>query len=63
VANVVGQFPKPILAGWIRAHVKAFSAIGGVPKAIVCHNLKAGVTKSLRKAAAKRQKLDDQPAN
>jgi transposase len=32
------------LADWIGAHVKAFSAIGGVPKAVVCDNLKAGVT-------------------
>jgi transposase len=36
------------LADWIRAHVNAFSAIGGVPKAIVCDNLKAGVTAMLR---------------
>jgi transposase len=27
------------LADWIGAHVKAFSAIGGVPKTIVCDNL------------------------
>ena len=32
------------LADWIGAHVNAFSAIGGVPKAVVCDNLKAGVT-------------------
>jgi transposase len=29
------------LADWIGAHVNAFSAIGGVPKAVVCDNLKA----------------------
>jgi transposase len=32
------------LADWIGAHVNALCAIGGVPKAIVCDNLKAGVT-------------------
>ncbi len=32
------------LADWIGAHVNVLSAIGGVPKAIVCDNLKAGVT-------------------
>jgi len=32
------------LVDWIGAHVNAFSAIGGVPKAVVCDNLKAGVT-------------------
>jgi transposase len=30
------------LADWIGAHVNAFSAIGGVPKAVVCDNLRAG---------------------
>jgi transposase len=29
---------------WIDAHVRAFTAIGGVAKAIVCDNLTAGVT-------------------
>ena len=32
------------LADWIGAHVNALAAIGGVPKAIACDNLKAGVT-------------------
>ena len=36
------------LADWISAHVNAFTAIGGVPKAVVCDNLKAGVTKPSR---------------
>ena len=36
------------LSDWIGAHVDALSAIGGVPKAIVCDNLKAGVTATCR---------------
>jgi transposase len=36
------------LADWIGAHVNAFSEIGGVPKAVVCDNLKAGVTAACR---------------
>jgi transposase len=36
------------LPDWIGAHVNAFSAIGGVPKAAVCDNLKAGITKPSR---------------
>ena len=36
------------LADWIGAHVNAFRAIGGVPKAVVCDNLKAGVTVACR---------------
>jgi transposase len=32
------------LSGWIGAHVNALNMIGGVPKAVVCDNLKAGVT-------------------
>jgi transposase len=32
------------LADWIGAHVNALNMIGGVPKAVVCDNLKAGVT-------------------
>lgn len=36
------------LADWIGAHVNTFTAIGGVPKAVVCDNLKAGVTKPSR---------------
>src|SRR5581483_3569828 len=31
-------------ADWIGLHVNALRTIGGVPKAIVCDNLKAGVT-------------------
>src|SRR5215211_895193 len=36
------------LADWIAAHVNAFTAIGGVTKAVVCDNLKAGVTQPSR---------------
>jgi transposase len=36
------------LADWIAVHVNAFGTIGGVPKAIVCDNLKAGVTAASR---------------
>ena len=36
------------LADWIGAHVNALAAIGGVPKAIVPDNLKAGITKPSR---------------
>src|SRR6266513_332773 len=36
------------LADWIGAHVNTLTAIGGVPKAVVCDNLKAGVTKPAR---------------
>jgi transposase len=36
------------LSDWIGAHVDALSTIGGVPKAIVCDNLKAGVTAACR---------------
>jgi transposase len=36
------------LGDWIGAHVNALTAIGGVPKAVVCDNLKAGVTKPSR---------------
>jgi transposase len=36
------------LSDWIGAHVDALNAIGGVPKAIVCDNLKAGVTSACR---------------
>ncbi len=36
------------LADWIGAHVNTLTAIGGVPKAVVCDNLKAGVTKPSR---------------
>ena len=36
------------LADWIGLHVNTFTAIGGVPKAVVCDNLKAGVTATCR---------------
>jgi transposase len=36
------------LADWIGLHVNALNAIGGVPKAVVCDNLKAGVTATCR---------------
>jgi transposase len=36
------------LPDWIGAHVNALAFLGGVPKAIVCDNLKAGVTATNR---------------
>ena len=36
------------LPDWIGAHVNAFAAIRGVPGAVVCDNLKAGVTATCR---------------
>src|SRR5437870_2220932 len=36
------------LPEWICAHVNTFAFLGGVPKAIVCDNLKAGVTAANR---------------
>src|SRR4029078_4044981 len=36
------------LADWIGAPVNALNTIGGVPKAVVCDNLKTGVTASCR---------------
>ena len=36
------------LPDWIGVHVGALAAIGGVPKAVVCDNLKAAVTKASR---------------
>src|SRR5207244_8282392 len=36
------------LPDWIGAHVDALSFMGGVPKALVCDNLKAGVTAASR---------------
>jgi transposase len=33
------------LGDWVSAHVNALATIGGVPKVVVCDNLKAGVTK------------------
>jgi transposase len=39
---------KEEIPDWIGAHVNALSAIGGVPRAVVCDNLKAGITKPSR---------------
>ena len=36
------------LPDWIGAHVNALAFLGGVPKALVCDNLKAGVTTASR---------------
>src|SRR4030081_3960848 len=36
------------LPDWIGAHVDALTFLGGVPKALVCDNLKAGVTAASR---------------
>src|ERR1700682_1006193 len=36
------------LGDWLSANVNALATIGGVPKAVVCDNLKAGVTKPSR---------------
>jgi transposase len=36
------------LPDWIGCHVGAFASFGGVPRQIVCDNLKAGVTASCR---------------
>ena len=36
------------LADWIGLHVDALNVIGGVPKAVVCDNLKAGFTATCR---------------
>lgn len=36
------------LPDWISVHVNTLAAIGGVPRAVVCDNLKAGVTKPSR---------------
>ena len=36
------------LPDWIGAHVDALAFLGGVPKALVCDNLKAGVTAASR---------------
>ena len=37
-----------MLPDWIGAHVNALAAIGGVPKALVPDNLKAGITRPSR---------------
>jgi transposase len=47
-AEAAGTETRTAKVDWIGAHVDALSAIGGVPKAIVCDNLKAGVTAACR---------------
>ena len=50
-----GPVPTPMprrpgargLPDWIGSHTRAFAFFGGVPNAIVCDNLKSGVTKPL----------------
>ena len=37
-----------MLPDWIAAHVHAFAAIGGVPRALVPDNLKVGITRPSR---------------
>ena len=39
---------REALPEWMAAHVNAFSAMGGVPGAVVCDNRKAGVTTTCR---------------
>src|SRR4028119_1888630 len=36
------------LPDWIGCHVNAFAFLGGVPRQLVCDNLKAGVTAACR---------------
>jgi transposase len=36
------------LADWVGVHVNAFDFIGGVPKQLVCDNLRAGMTAACR---------------
>jgi transposase len=54
------------LPEWIAAHVGAFAAIGGVAKALVCDDLKAGVTATVLLPARSRRPRDkakvDRPA-
>jgi transposase len=47
------------LADWIGAHVNTLTTIGGVPKAVVCDNLKAGVTKPSRYEAGINRSYQD----
>ena len=47
------------LPDWIGVHVGALAAIGGVPKAVVCDNLKAGVTKASRYEAGVNRTYQD----
>ena len=45
------------LPDWIGAHVNALNAIGGVPKAAVPDNLKAGITSCRRRASPRRRRV------
>ena len=36
------------LADWMGAHVSLFAALGGVPKFVVCNNLKSAMTRADR---------------
>ena len=47
------------LPDWIGAHVNALAFLGGVPKAIVCDNLKAGVTTASRYEAGVNRTYQD----
>ena len=42
--------PDQTLHNWIEAHVRCLRFLGGVPKIVVCDNLKAAVTRANRKA-------------
>ena len=46
----VEAVPDQTLRSWIEAHVRCLRFLGGVPKIIVCDNLKAAVTRADRKA-------------
>lgn len=41
-------FLRMDLEAWITAHLHLFEYLGGVPKTVVCDNLKTGVTKAFR---------------
>jgi transposase len=51
------------LPEWICAHVNTFAFLGGVPKAIVCDNLKAGVTAASRYEPAVNRTYQDLAAH
>ena len=51
------------LPDWIGAHVNALAFLGGVPKAIVCDNLKAGVTTASRYEAGVNRTYQDLAAH
>jgi transposase len=46
--QVRGSSLSEALPDWIGVHVNALAAIDGVPAAVVCDNLKAGVTATCR---------------